>query len=67
MIINKWKSNFFNWVSEKLFPFLIKEPGIIAAHFLQGDKEASQTETEEKALREKPDQIADWIIFIESI
>ncbi len=64
---DKSKSNFFTWVSEKLFPFLIKEPGIIAAHFLQGDKEASQTETEEKALREKPDQIADWIIFIEAI
>ena len=58
---------FFQWVSQELFPFINKKPGVIAAHLLKGDKQASETETEEKAMREKPDEVTDWIIFIEAI
>jgi len=59
--------DFFRWVSQELFPFINKEPGVVAAYLLKGDKQASETETEEKAMREKPDEVTDWIIFIESI
>ena len=59
--------DFFRWVSQELFPFINKEPGVVAAHLLKGDKQASKTETEEKAMREKPDEVTDWIIFIEAI
>ena len=58
---------FFRWVSRELFPCITKKPGIVAAHLLKGDKKASETETKEKAMREKPDEVADWIIFIEAI
>ena len=54
-------------MSQELFPFINKEPGAVAAHLLKGDKQASETETEEKAMREKPDEVTDWIIFIEAI
>ncbi|MBH69624.1 MAG: hypothetical protein CMM58_14810 [Rhodospirillaceae bacterium] len=59
--------NFFDWFSNTISPHLIKTPGIIAAHLLKADKLASQTETEEKAMRDRPDEIADWIIFVEGI
>tara|TARA_X000000950_G_scaffold283930_1_gene385925 strand:- start:750 stop:1349 length:600 start_codon:yes stop_codon:yes gene_type:complete len=59
--------DFFQWVSQELFPFINKKPGVIAAHLLKGDKQASETETEEKAMRDKPDEVADWIIFLEAI
>ena len=59
--------DFFRWVSQELFPFINKEPGVVATHLLKGDKQASETKTEEKAMREKPDEVTDWIIFIEAI
>lgn len=61
------EEEFFKWVSEKIFPDLITKPGIVAAHLIKGDHSASETQTEEKAMRENPDQIADWILFIEGI
>ena len=54
-------------MSQELLPFINKKPGVVAAHSLKGDKKASETETKEKAMREKPDKVADWIIFIEAI
>ena len=36
------------------------------AHLLVGDASASSAETEEKALRERPDEIADWVLLIEA-
>ncbi len=61
------EKEFFSWVSGEIFPTLVSQPGIIAAHLMKGDHSASDTKTEEKAMREKPDEIADWIIFIEGI
>ena len=59
--------SFFSWLSEDIFPKLLEKPGIIAVHLLKGDQSASKTETEEKAMRGSPDEIADWIIFAEAI
>ena len=58
---------FFRWVSQELLPFINKKPGVVAARLVKGYKKASGTETKEKAMREKPDKVADWIIFIQSI
>jgi len=43
-------------VSQELLPFINKKPGVVATHSLKGDKKASETETKEKAMREKPDK-----------
>tara|TARA_B100000963_G_scaffold340923_1_gene340101 strand:- start:46 stop:210 length:165 start_codon:yes stop_codon:yes gene_type:complete len=44
-------------VSQELLPFINKKPGVVAAHLLKGDKKASETETKEKATREKRDKV----------
>ena len=60
-------AGFSNWLSSEVFPALIERPGIVAAHLLQGDQASSATQTEEKAMRDRPDDVADWVIFIEAI
>ena len=61
------EKSFTGWLVEEVFPALASGPGIVGAHLLSGDREASQTETEEKALREHADEIADWVFLIEAI
>ena len=61
------EKTFFSWLSNDVFPNLLEKPGIIAVHLLKGDQSASKTETEEKAMRGHPDEIADWIILAEAI
>ena len=46
---------------------LLKTPGIVATHLLQGRPDASGGVTAEKTLRGQPDQIAEWILMIESV
>lgn len=54
-------------VGNGLFADLVTRRGIVGAHLLRGDQASSKTETEEKALRDKPDEIADWVFLIEGI
>ena len=56
-----------DWLSTAVFPGLMGQPGIIAAHLLRGDQASSATQTEEKAMRDRPDDVADWVVFIEGI
>ena len=44
---------------------VVKQQGIIGAHLLRGDRSASVVSTEEKSLREVPDEVADWIVVLE--
>jgi hypothetical protein len=37
----------------------------VGAHFLTADEVASHTPTEEKKLRSRPDEIADWVVIVE--
>jgi hypothetical protein len=39
--------------------------GMTGAHLLEGARAASGTETEEKRLRERPDEVSDWVLLIE--
>jgi len=51
----------------ELLATLVERPGVVGAHLLRGDAEASRAETEEKALRAAPDQIADWVLLVDAI
>ena len=55
------------WLADEILPGLIGQPGIVAAHLLQGDQASSATQTEEKAMRDRPDDVADWVLFVEAI
>jgi hypothetical protein len=43
---------------------LLKQPGVIGAHYLEGDLKASQLDTEEKRLREGRDAITDRVLLV---
>lgn len=51
---------------EVLTPALAS-PGVVAVHLLQGRPADSSGKTTEKALRDQPDEIADWILLIEAV
>lgn len=53
------------WLTDTALPALAARPGLNAAHLLFGDEAASNVQTEEKAIRGAPDEVADWIILVE--
>ncbi len=55
------------WLAGEALPALIGSPGIVAAHLLRGDQAASQMQTQEKALRERADAVADGVFLIEAV
>lgn len=52
------------WLTEEILPALVREPGVVGAHYLEGDLPASRTETEEKRLRKGADAIADRVVLV---
>lgn len=46
---------------------LLLSPGIVAVHLLEGDASGGAQQTAEKALRDRPDDTAEWILLIEGI
>lgn len=55
------------WLGHELAPSLAGRSGIVGAHLLQGDKQSSQVQTAEKAMRDKADEVADWVYLVEAI
>jgi len=53
------------WLAADRLPALATMPGLTGAHLLRGDPDASRTETAEKKLRDRPDDIADWVLLID--
>jgi hypothetical protein len=51
------------WLCEAI-PALVERPGVLGAHYLEGDLAASRTETEEKRLRAGSDAIADRVVLV---
>jgi hypothetical protein len=51
------------WLTQAI-PALAERPGVLGAHYLEGDLRASRTETEEKRLRAGSDAIADRVILV---
>ncbi|WP_108660013.1 DUF4286 family protein [Acuticoccus kandeliae] len=45
---------------------LLAEPGIVGIHLLHGLAEASTGGSAEKALRDRPDALADWVLLVEA-
>jgi hypothetical protein len=51
------------WLRQAV-PALVGRPGVLGAHYLEGDQAASRTETEEKRLRAGSDAIADRVVLV---
>lgn len=45
---------------------LLERPGLVAIHALRGLADASSGGSAEKALRAKPDRIAEWVLLVEA-
>ena len=46
---------------------LLAEPGIVGVHLLKGRLADSDGTTAEKALRDRPDAVAEWVLLLEAI
>lgn len=55
------------WLADGFMPDVVTRPGMVAAHLLRGDASASAVQTAEKAMRDRPDAVADWVLFVEAI
>ncbi len=54
-----------DWLVGDALPNLAIQPGCVSTSLLECDQAASQVDTEEKRLRERPDDIADWIVLVD--
>jgi hypothetical protein len=61
------ESNEFAKAVSHVLNVIVNSPGIIAAHLLEGSKDASGGSSAEKQLRSEPDQVADWVVLIEAV
>jgi hypothetical protein len=52
-----------DWLARTMLT-LVERPGVLGAHYLEGDLAASRTETEEKRLRAGSDAIADRVVLV---
>lgn len=53
------------WLGVECLAELAGRSGLTGAHLLKGDAGASRTETAEKKLRDRPDEVADWVVLVE--
>jgi len=53
------------WVEQAVLPAIPEAPGLLAGHLLIGDRDASETPTEEKSIRGVPDAVADALLLVE--
>jgi hypothetical protein len=51
------------WLSAAM-PELVKRPGVLSAHYLEGDDAASRVQTEEKRLKATRDEVADRVVLV---
>lgn len=55
------------WLTGEALPKLLERPGISAAHLCEADVETTTVKTAEKSIRDKPDEVARWALFVEGI
>lgn len=60
-------ATFARSVRDEVMLPLMEAPGITGVHLLRGRPEDSAGGTTEKALRNQPDAVADWILLVEAI
>ena len=53
------------WLTGEVLPALLEVPGISAAHLCEADVETTTVKTAEKSIRDKPDEVARWVLLAE--
>jgi hypothetical protein len=53
------------WLTDETLPKLLERPGISAAHLCEADVETTTVKTKEKDIRDKPDEVARWVLLVE--
>jgi hypothetical protein len=54
------------WLVDEALPKLLERPGISAAHLCEADVETTTVKTTEKDIRDKPDEVARWVVLVEA-
>ncbi|MEE2803813.1 MAG: hypothetical protein VYB37_05130 [Pseudomonadota bacterium] len=54
-----------DWVENIFLENCVSKGSIVGAHFLTVDEVASHAETKEKKLRDRPDEVASWVLIVE--
>lgn len=55
------------WLTGEALPALLGRPGISAVHLCEADLETTTVKTAEKSIRDKPDEVARWVLLVEGI
>ena len=55
------------WLTSAALPKLLERPGISAVHLCEADVETTIVKTAEKSIRDKPDEVARWVLLVEGI
>ena len=63
--LNGHQEDLAAWLGEIQLPVLVQQPGLIGAQLWRADPEATLLAVEDRALRPEPDQVAEWVIFVE--
>jgi hypothetical protein len=53
------------WLTEEALPKLLERPGMTAVHLCEADVETTTVKTAEKEIRDKPDEVARWVVIVE--
>jgi hypothetical protein len=59
------EQGFRQWLTDETLPKLLERPGISAAHLCEADVETTTVKTKEKDIRDKPDEVARWVLLVE--
>jgi hypothetical protein len=57
---------FADWLSEEAFPAILSIFGIVRLELAIADQDASRLKTRDQDLRQRPDEIADWVVVMET-
>ena len=52
------------WLADEVLPGLVKRPGVLGAHLVEGEKSTSGTDTVEKRIRGGENEFVDWVILV---
>jgi hypothetical protein len=55
------------WLTATALPIAAERPGVVGVHLCEGDAATTEVKTEEKKLRDRPDELARWVILLEGI
>jgi hypothetical protein len=53
------------WLTGDALPKILEGPGVSAAHLCEADVETTTVRTTEKDMRDKPDEVARWVVLVE--